>query len=203
MADEKRVTTLHALLKREEFESLSIEDVDCAGADLSDKTFYDCDFRRISGAEVDLARCTFDDCRFERCDLTMANLMNAKVRSATFLDCKLMGIDWSNVTGVIFGVGFEGCVLSYGSFVGLKMANTKFVRCKAHETTFADLDLTGADFSDTELNGAKFLDTDLTSADLSTAIEYGINPNENRLNKTKFSPEAAIQLAETLGVIVE
>ncbi len=55
------------------------------------------------------------------------------------------------------------------------------------EVDFAETDLTGAKFEDSDLAGALFEGCNMTKTDFSTAINYTIDPEKNRFNKTKFS----------------
>lgn len=190
------------LLSGDEFEDEAIEGIDRFSANLSGKSFYQCEFRNVLAVEADLSECVLQNCRLERCDLTMAVLKGASLRGVRFVDCKLMGIDWSPAGGLTFAVGFERCVLSHGTFSDLRMKQTRFIECKAHETNFVGVDLTEADFNRTDLTRAKFIDTNLLGADLSTAVHYEINPENNVLRKTRFSMEAALALASRMGVIV-
>lgn len=80
------------------------------------------------------------------------------------------------------------------------MRDAQITDCEAHEASFAGVDLQGANFAGSVLRGARFVDTNLTKADLSTATNYLINPQDNR--DTKFSIEAALALVSELGVIV-
>ena len=76
------------------------------------------------------------------------------------------------------------------------------LECRIHEASFVGVDLSRADFRGSDLSGARFVETDLTDADLSEASGYDIAPRQNRLRRTKFSREAALQLVADLGVIV-
>lgn len=194
---------LDELMADDEFDDKTFEGLDCGGANLGGKSFYQCEFRNLSAVEVDLSNCVFEDCNFDGCDLTMAVLKDVSLRGVQFKDSKLMGVDWSLAGGLTFAVGFENCVLSHGSFIDLRMKKTKFIKCRAHETNFAGVDLSGADFAETDLEGARFVGTDLSGADLSTALNYVINPNDNVLKKTRYSMEAALALASRMGVIVK
>jgi fluoroquinolone resistance protein len=184
------------------FEDELFADLDCGGLDLGGKSFQQCVFSRVRLAEAKLEGCTFEDCELEDCDITMAHVDKAAFRDVRFRRCKLMGIDWTGVRGIAFVVSFEECTLSYGTFADQKMQGTLFRDCKAHEVAFMGVDLSKAVFHGTDLLGARFMDTVLVDADLSTAVHYHIAPQQNRLKRTKFSQEAALALAEELGVIV-
>ena len=193
---------IQRLLGDDDFDDETFRGGDWTGADLSGKTFFDCELLNLSAREVNLRDCVFEDCRFEGCDLTMAVIVGARFSDVEFVDCKLMGVDWSQVTGLTFSVSYQRCVLSHGSFMDLRMKNIKIIGCRAHETNFAGVDLTGADFADTDLLGAKFVDTNLSGADLSSASNYEINPGDNTLRKTRYSIEAALAMAERMGIVV-
>jgi fluoroquinolone resistance protein len=190
------------LLAAPDWEDATFADLDCGGLDLSGKAFRQCVFERVRLAEARLVGATFEDCEIESCDLTMARVEEAAFRSVSFRRTKLMGIDWSGVRGIAFVVSFEGCTLSYGTFVDLKMQATVFRDCKAHEVSFIGVDLTKCVFPGTDLAGARFMDTVLVEADLSDAVNYRISPQQNRLKRTKFSEEAALAVVAELGVIV-
>lgn len=190
------------LLAGESFEDVVFEDLDCGGLDLSGKSFRQCVFTHVRLAEATLKGCTFEDCELEGCDATLARIDDAAFRDVRFRRCKLMGIDWTGVRGIAFVVSFEECTLSHGTFADRKMQGTLFRDCKAHEVAFMGVDLTKSVFHGTDLLGARFQDVVLVDADLSTAVHYHIAPQQNRLKRTKFSRDAALALAEELGVIV-
>ncbi len=190
------------LLDESEFDDATFVGGDFTAADLKNKTFSDCEFREISAQEADFQHSVFENCRFVGCDLTMALVANARFLDVEFVDCKLMGVDWSQVSGLVFAVGFDRCVLSHGSFIGLAMKNARVLDCRADETNFAGANLEGADFARTNLRSAKFSDTNLAGADLSLAANYDINPSDNTLRKTRFSVAAALVVAERMGIII-
>lgn len=194
--------TLDELNAGDEFDSRTIKDIDGSLAELAGKSFYGCEFIGLAVMEADLMDSVFEDCRFLQCDLTMASLRGASLRGVEFNNCKLMGIDWSPAGGLTFSVSFDECILSHCLFTDLRMKDTKITNCKAHEASFAGVDLQGANFSGSDLRAVRFVDTNLEGADLSTAENYAINPDDNRLKDTKFSVEAALALASRLGVIV-
>ncbi len=190
------------LATESEFDSQTIRDVDLAAVPLAGKSFYNCDFIGLSAMEASLREVVLEDCRFLRCDLTMATLHGASLRGVHFESCKLMGIDWSPAGGLTFQVSYHECILSHCLFTDLRMKALQITNCKATEASFAGVDLSGADFSGSNLEGARFLDANLEGADLSTAENYAIDPEGNRLKDTKVSVEAALALATRFGVVV-
>ena len=55
------------------------------------------------------------------------------------------------------------------------------------ETDFAECDLTEAVFNNCDLMNAIFDSTILIKADLRTAFNFSINPEQNNIKKAKFS----------------
>ena len=190
------------ILAAEELDGETITDLDCTGADLSEKVFRRCRFERVRLVEAVCTAARFEDCAFAHSDLTLLKVERAAFHDVLFVQTKLMGIDFSGVRRLAFVPTFDGCVLTYATFAGLKMRGVRFVDCKADETSFAGVDLTEAVFSKTNLTNAKFIDTILVDADLSTSWGYGISPQQNKLQRTRFSQDAALALVEALGVIV-
>ena len=184
------------------WDGATVEHLDCTGAAITEHEFRRCVFDRVRLVEADLGGSVFEDCELVQCDLTMAKVERTAFRGVRFRRCKLMGIDWSPVRSLVFTVTFEGCVLTHSSFVGNKMRGTRFLDCQATETTFVDVDLSEAVFTGSDLAGAKFIDTTLIDADLSTATNYAISPQQNRLKRTRFSEEAALALVSELGIVV-
>ena len=190
------------LTEEDEFDEETFEGSDFRGATLRSKSFSDCEFRECSFQKADFRYSVFENCRLSGCDLTMALVADARFLDVEFKDCKLMGIDWSQVSGLVFSVGFTRCVLSHGSFIDLAMKNVRVIDCRADETNFSGSNLQGADFSRTNLEAAKFAGADLTRADLSQATNYAINPNDSILRDTRFSIGAALAVAKRMGIVV-
>ena len=186
----------------EEFDGEVFADFVWEEGDLRQREFRNCRFERVRLPGALLAGVTLEDCVFQRCDLTLAKIAGAAFRDVRFEHSKLMGVDWTDVRGLVFSVSFEECVLDLGTFSQRKMDGTSFRECQARETTFMGVDLSRADFSGTDLSGARFEDCILERADLSKARNYVIRPEKNRLRETLFSYEAALEVVEGLGIRV-
>ncbi len=186
----------------DEWEGETFRDLDLGGGDLAGKAFRDCRFEHVRLAEARMSGATFEDCLLEDCDLTMARIAEAAFRGVAFHRCKLMGVDWTAVRGLVFRVEFEECNLSHATFAERKMPGVLFRECRIHDAAFAGVDLTGAVFTGSDLRGTRFVDTVLVEADLSEAVHYDVSPRQNRLHKTRFSREAALALVAELGVVV-
>jgi fluoroquinolone resistance protein len=78
-------------------------------------------------------------------------------------------------------------VIEYSSFYQTKIRKTIFRNSQLHEADFAECDLTSALFDNCDLNGAAFDRTVLEKVDFRSSYHYTIDPEENRINKAKFS----------------
>jgi len=103
-----------------------------------------------------------------------------------FIDSKLIGINWSSI-GLPFEVSFENTDISMSSFYMLDLRRTKFIKSKLHDVDFVKANLQKANFKESDLLGSSFSNTNLSNADLSTAYNYIIDQNKNKLKETKVS----------------
>ena len=82
---------------------------------------------------------------------------------------------------------FENCVLNFSSFFRLKIPKTKFADCQINDADFVETDLTMAVFNNCDLKGTMFNDSVLVKVDFSTAYNFDIDLEQNKINKAKFS----------------
>ncbi len=145
-------------------------------------TFHSCTFEK-----VDLSEIAFWECTFEECDLTNADIRDADFREVTFQNCKLLGLDFTTTKDFLFSVSFEKCQLDYANFTGKQMPHTRFTDCSLKEADFTQANLSQSPFSDCDLNRTIFEQTNLEKADLRTASNFIIDPENNILKKARFS----------------
>ena len=144
--------------------------------------FYNCDF-----SEMNLTRAVFIDCIFETCNLSMANLNQVKMDNGQFRSCKLLGINFSTCSDFLFSVTFTDCILDYCVFIKKKLKATTFKNCSLKEVNFSECGLSAVNFTGSDLNRAIFRQTNLEKADFREAQNFSIDPESNKLKKTKFS----------------
>ena len=87
------------------------------------------------------------DCTFEASDLTQMAIQRAAFHDVKFTGTKLMGVNWSQAAPPLH-VEFDECVLSYSSFVEMKLVKVPFRSCILRETNFIDCVLREADFGE-------------------------------------------------------
>lgn len=177
-------------------------------AGIQSSEFYECTFKNCQFNETVFQSCTFNECLFEECDLSMVRLPYSKFQETQFKKSKLVGVNWTEVNWTHQGllkkktVDFDECVLDYGVFIGLKLAEVQMRRCSARHASFEDVDLTGADCTKTDFADGRFIGADLTKADFTGARNYAINAQQTTLHKTKFSLPEAVSLLRSLDIIL-
>ena len=184
------------------FSDRTFADVSLEAADLRDKELQRCTFRRCKLPESRWARSKLVECLFENCDLSRMAPQELGLREVTFKDCKLMGVDWSDLAALP-DMAFEGCDLRYASFVKLKLKLTKFLRCTARESNFIEVDLTEADFTGTDLADSTIRGCTLSKTNFSRAIGVLFDPQHNRVKGARIALETALAMARSAGMVVE
>lgn len=181
------------------FEGLELAGERLADGELEACRFVSCD---LSGARLE--DWSLVDCEFRSCDLTLLEVPRSSFRGVRFVECRLLGVDWSAAaTALGFRVTLDGCALDGSSFVGLHAEELEMKDCRARDVNFAGADLTGARFPGTALDGARFQETDLTRADFSGATGVLFDPAANRLEETRLSLESAVAVLGVAGIVVD
>ena len=142
------------------------------------------------------------ECRFENCNLSLCQVVGTGFQQVHFSDCKLSGVDFTASRDFLFSVQFSRCVIEYALFSRKKMKKSHFSDCRICECDFADCDLTEAVFSHCDLSRTAFYHTKLSKADMRTAFNFHIDPEENDLRQALFSPEGAIALLQKYKLVI-
>jgi fluoroquinolone resistance protein len=171
-------------------------------ADGYDHEFNGCTFRNCDFSNVQFNGTEFIECRFIACNLAMAKFENVVLNQVGFINSKVLGVDFSKCSKFLFSVTFENCILQYVLFYKNDLKNTIFKSCHLQEASFMEANLTSARFIDCNLDKAVFDRTNLEKADFSTSHNYSINPETNRLKKTKFSLPDVVGLLNYLDIII-
>jgi fluoroquinolone resistance protein len=120
-----------------------------------------------------------------------------------FVNCKLLGVDFSGCQDFLFSVAFTGCTLDYAYFGKKNFKKTTFKSSSIKEANFTDTDLTSAVFLDCDLQCTVFQGTNLEKADFTSAYNYAMDPDQNRIKKAKFSQQGALGLLAKYDIIIK
>lgn len=83
------------------------------------------------------------------------------------------------------------------------MKKTSFIDCSMKETDLAEADLSGSLFKNCDLLHANFMHTMLEKADFRSAINYAIDPEQNKIKKAKFSYVGVVGLLSKYDIDIE
>ena len=175
-------------------------------ARLVSNEFHDCTFDRCSFTETAFQNCRFVNCVFMRCDLSLLQVSKCSFAAARFESSKVMGVNWTRARWSAAKLGppvsFSKCAISHSTFIGLNLKRIQIQDCVSVDVDFREADLSQADFAGTDLSDSLFLNTNLTTADLSRARNYQIDPSQNIVKGARFSLPEAISLLYNLDIIL-
>lgn len=184
-------------------ESKIFEKVNFSIEPLVQGNYEKCTFRHCDFSEVDLDKINFYECIFLHCNLSLVKFSNITMNDVSFHHCKMLGVHFEHCNDVLFTVDFDTCTLNLSSFYRMKAKKTIFKGCTMHEMDFTDADLSGAVFDRCDLSGSAFHDTNLEKADLSSAYNYLIDPESNRVKKAKFAMNGLPGLLYKYDLVIE
>lgn len=184
------------------FTDLTYENTDYTELQLPLGEYEGCAFYNCNFGGSNLSKLSLIDCTFNQCNISNAPLAESIIRDVQFNHCKMMGLHFEACSDFLFSASFTQCTLNLSSFYKLKIKNTVFNDCTLHEVDFTDADLTGATFINCDLKGATFDNTLLEKADLSTAYNYIIDPDRNRVKKARFSKDGLLGLLMKYNIVV-
>lgn len=149
--------------------------------------FEQCTFKNLHLAKALLAQANFVNCRFENCHLDLVVLKGTKLNDVAFVNCQMVGVNFEQCNPFAFSVGFQECNLDQSYFFNRNLKKTKLIGCSLKGASFINCDLAGAVFKDCNLELGIFVNNTLTQVDFSTSYNLTIDPEQNKLKKTKFS----------------
>lgn len=155
---------------------------------LLQKGEYDaCNFINCDFSNTDLSEILFTDCKFISCNLSLAKLENTAFRECQFKDSKMIGLNFDNCNKFGLSFVFNNCSLNHSSFYKTKIIKTIFKNSQLQEIDFTECDLTSSLFDNCDLLRTVFNNTIIEKVDFRTSFNYSIDPEINRIKKSKFS----------------
>ena len=178
------------------------ENIDFSKTALPKGNYDHCRFINCDFSNSNLNNSTFSECVLKGCNLSMCKLSETALKDVRFEDCKILGVYFEHCAMFMFQVRFENCTLNLSSFFGLSLKQTQFKNTALQDVDFSEADLSNAIFADCDLLRATFSNTNLEKADLRSAVNYNINPEQNRIKKAKFSYPSVLNLLDKYGIEV-
>lgn len=143
--------------------------------------FNNCDFQKQS-----ISNFSFIDCVFNNCNLSNTPVTDTVFRDVKFNNCKMIGVPFYTTKTNSFIVAFDNCILDYSSFHKLKLKAFQLKNCSLQSTDFSEADMSHTVFENCNLQDAVFENTLLLKSDFTSAYNYQINPNTNKIKNAKF-----------------
>lgn len=181
------------------FTNLELQELLCTGTEFEECSFVECNFTSAT-----FEHCNFINCSFTRCELSLISLPHTRLFGLTFLECKLVGVDWTRATWSAyhqdFEISFRQSIVNDSSFFGLTLHGLVLDGCKVQDVDFREGDFSAAVMTYSDFTHSLFMRSNLQGADFTEASQYSINVLENQLKGAKFSKHEAVYLLESLGI---
>lgn len=152
-----------------------------------EEEYYHCTFEHCDFTEILFQKTNFEECRFVACNLSLCKSNGTSWNKVSFEQCKLTGANFCHANKFTFSAKFSECLMQYVSFQGLNLQGFSYSKCQLTEADFSTCNLKKAVFDNCNLDRTIISHCNLEEADFSTAFNFIINPNDNRMKKAKFS----------------
>lgn len=170
------------------------------GEPIDEDAYMECEFQKVDFSGLDLSKKRFSNCRFIGCNWTATKVELTRLQDVSFLESKVMGVDFTLCDPNFLSLAFEKCLLNGCNFTEMVLKGAKFVESQVKECHFAQSNVKGGSFRGSNLEGSTFHQTNLEKCDFSEAENYAIDPLNNRLKGAKFSQVEALSLLKGLGI---
>ena len=177
--------------------------LDCSQEPLSKGEYENCTFTNCNFEEANLTDFKFIDCEFIDCNWSLALLHGTVLRDVKFKDCKMLGLQFENCNDFGLSFSFENCQLNHSTFFQMNIKKTIFRNCQLREIDFSETNLSNVIFDNCDLAQSIFVNSVLDKADFRTAYSYSIDPESNRLKKTRFSSVGISGLLDKYDIVIE
>lgn len=167
------------------------------------REYEKCTFLNCVFSNTDLSNAVFIACEFHNCDLSLAKVINTAFRTVKFRNCKLLGVRFEVCNNFLLAFEFENCNIDLASFYKLHIRRTIFRNCSLHESDLSEADLAQAVFENCDLAGTTFGRTILEGADFTAAVNFSIDPENNRLKRARFSSTGLAGLLHKYNLEIE
>jgi len=169
------------------FESMEFTHETHGKQELAIAEYEGCKFSNLDLSNRDFSRYRFIDCVFKDCNLSLSLFNDTLFNGIEINNGKMIGVHFDYFKKFGLSIKFNNCNLTDGIFYAMDLRNMRFRQCTLHGVDFSDANLEGLNLSECDLLDSKFDNSVLVKADLSTAINYTIDPNKNNIKKTRFA----------------
>ncbi len=167
----------------------------------ADDYYFDCRFESCDFSELILEKMVFENCVFVNCNCSNTTVQ-CRFSEVQFVDCKMMGADFSEMNKYSVSLRFRNCILSYACFINANLREAVFSDCRLTECNFTGTDLKLARFEHCDFSRSVFSVTNLEKADLESSRHFDINPNENKTKGMIVSESELRGLVSYLNIVI-
>jgi len=197
------INTNHMEYKSKTYVKENFQNIQYLQQNLRDREYTNCIFKKCIFDNCDLSNSIFIDCLFLDCNLSNTKINNCSFQEVVFEKCKLLGIRFATIDTLLITWIFKESIITICDFSYLDIKESKFLKCEMKEVDFINTNLIGADFNGSSLPLCKFHNTNLEKANFLGALNYYINPIENKLKQAKFSYPDVLSLLDTFEIKIE
>lgn len=166
----------------EQFNNIDFTKEDFRKADYENCTFLNCNF---SGCELSGSK--FTECEFEDCDLSNCKLSKTAIQDCHFSNCKLIGLNFDHCESFGFSFSAEDSVFDHSIFYNISLSKTRILNSKFRNTDLSACDLSCSSLLGCDFENSVFDQTNLEKANFKDAINYNIDPINNKIKGAQFS----------------
>lgn len=188
----------YQIIEEEEFNKIDYTETALAKGEYELCTFKGCDF-----SNSELSKIKFIECEFVDCNLSSSNIFGTSFQDVKFIDCRMLGIRFDLCDSFGLAMDFLNCQLNHSSFYQVKLMNSSFLNCKLKDIDLSETNLTKVVIDNCDLSGAIFDRTNLEKSNLSSAFNYSIDPENNKLKGAIFSIPAVTGLLDKYQIKIE
>jgi uncharacterized protein YjbI with pentapeptide repeats len=185
------------------FEDQVFENIDFTIKGLPKGEYESCSFINCNLSDLNISGYSFIDCRFSDANLSLLKLNNTILRDIVFKDCKMIGLQFCDADAFGLAFSFENCILTNASFFKTKIKKTNFKDSKLSEVDFTECDLSESILQGCDLSGAIFSFSNVERVDFRTSMNYSIDPDNNKIKKSKHSASELGGLLDKYSLIID
>lgn len=162
--------------------------------------FENCHFEGLTFGEMDWRNTRFENCTFERCNLVGVRWTGARLHGVDFKECTVDRLRWSTLSPQFLNLSLHECQATGGDWSDLDLKGCKLIDSNLSACDFSGADARNVDWSGSKLTEVIFHRSDLREGDFRTAIEWNIDPQENRVRDARFASNNLEGLVGRMGI---
>lgn len=172
-------------------------------SDLEKNEYEACIFENCDFSNQLLNGFSFMECEFINCNFSNANIVQTAFQTVEFNQCKLMGLRFDLCNPFSLELEFHDSLLDFSSFSKCNLKNSKFSNTSLVGVDFSESNLTSVVLNNCNLMNAVFQQTNLEKADFTSASNFVIRPEHNKIKKAKFSADGLKGLLIPYDIVVK